>query len=83
MWKQYKIKKFISNFFTPRASIVPVASGDSHREYNTSKLDLSITTQEQTLEIIRKYIHDNPFSERKMIMERELHSTEMETVKKK
>ncbi len=75
MWKQYKIKKFISNFFTPRPSIVPVASGDSHRENNNSKLDTSLTTQEQTLEIIRKYIHENPISERKMIMERELHST--------
>lgn len=75
MWKQYKIKKFISNFFTPRASLVPIASNDSHREHNTSKLDSSLTTQEQTLEIIRKYIHENPLSERKMIIERELHST--------
>lgn len=50
LWRQHKIKNFISEFLSPRVNTIePIISADSHREANTSKLDITITTQEHTL----------------------------------
>lgn len=56
LWRQRKIKSLISEFITPRHH------HETHinRLANTSKLDITTTTQEQTEELIRKYHHISP-----------------------
>lgn len=95
LWRQRKVKEFISEFITPR-SHGQVQGVWSNRETVGSKLDVTSITQEQTEELIRKYqekkevFMDNVVTseERKegrdtspirMAFEKELHSTEIVT----
>jgi hypothetical protein len=68
LWRQRRIKNLISEFISPRGNIDHNISADSHREANTSKLDLTITTQERTSELIKKYHHVNTTSEKRIVL---------------
>lgn len=68
LWRQRRTKHFISDFIMAKRKIETNISADSHRI--TNKLDITLTTQENTAELLRKYNNLNTTQEKKLAIER-------------
>lgn len=83
LFRQRRIKKFISDFISPRSNQICSLTGQFSKEaQQTCRLDITATTEEQTCELIKKY-HNLSFEKKKTIKEQEIHSTEINSPDKK
>jgi hypothetical protein len=55
LWRQRSIKKFITDFISPRSMIECSNTGQFLKGVDSPRLDFTLTTEAQTLELIRKY----------------------------
>lgn len=82
LWRQRRIKRFISEFISPRSNPQCNITGDLLRESNSPRFDLTLTTEAQTSELIRKY-HNVSFEKKREPIDTQMCSNELPTIERR